>query len=341
MHLAATRAVAVVLLLWGVVGAACSGGGSPPAEAEYSARIEAVVRSTADDHGRPVAVLVVDNSTGEITAAVTAGDAAHAPLGGGARPAASLAKVVVLAAAFESNVAAHDVLSVPQCIRVVDRLVCTTRPGEVSVAKAAAHSNNPAFIMLTDRSGPDVVVDYGAQVGMELEPSRLLPLGLDAVRMESVAALLLALANDGETLAITDGHGSEVIGATGRLVSAETARAVRKVLRMVVTVGTGRAADGTDEPYGKTGTAEGRTDAWFAGVSGDRTIVVWVGSGDGALEDSQSATAPSAGVLADYEALLDELEQPTEDGSRLTGGGLPAQVFREVADLLAAPAQAA
>ena len=174
---------------------------------------------------------------------------------------------------------------------------------------------------------------------MVLEPSRLLPLGLDAVRMESVAALFVALANDGETLAITDGHGSEVIGATGRLVSAETARAVRKVLRLVVTDGTGRAADGTDEPYGKTGTAEGRTDAWFAGVSGDRTIVVWLGSGDGALEDSPSATDPPTGIFADYERLLG-LEEPTEDGSLLTGGGLPAQVFREVADLLAAPAHA-
>ena len=339
MYLAATRAVALVLL-WSVVCVACSGGESPPAELKYTAMIEAVVRSAADAHGRPVAVFAVDNSTGEIAAAATAGDAAHAPLGGGARPAASLAKVVVLATALESGVAAGDVLSVPQCIRVMDRLVCTTRPGEVSVAKAAAHSNNPAFVMLTDRSGPDAVVDYGAQVGMELEPSRLLPLGLDAVRMESVAAMFVALANDGETLAITDGHGSEVIAATGRLVSIETARAVREVLRTVVTVGTGRAADGTDEPYGKTGTAEGRTDAWFAGVSGDRTIVVWVGSGDGALADSQSATAPTTGALADYEALLDELEQPAEDGSRLSGGGLPAQVFRKVADLLAASDQA-
>ena len=219
-------------------------------------------------------------------------------------------------------------------------MACTARPGEMRVAEAAARSNDPAFVILTDRSGPDAVAAYGAQVGMVLEPSRLLPLGLDAVRMESVAALLAALANDGETLAITDGHGSEIIGATGRLVSADTARAVRKVLRIVVTDGTGRAADGVDEPYGKTGTAEGRTDAWFAGVSSGRTIVVWVGSGDGARTDSASATDPPEGILADYEILLDELAEPAEHGPRLTGGGLPAQVFREVADLLAEPVQA-
>ena len=341
VHLTATRAVTAALLLWSVALAACADNRSPSAEVDHSARIEAVVWSTADVHGRPVAVLAVENSTGEISAAATAGDAANTPIDGGSRPAASLAKVVVLAAALESGVEPHDVLSVPQCIRVTDRLVCTTRPGAVNVAEAAAHSNNPAFVMLMDRSGLDTVVDYGAQVGMVLGPSRLLPLGFDAVRMESVAALFVALANDGETLAITDGNGSEVIGATGRLMRAETARAVRKVLRLVVTDGTGRAADGADEPYGKTGTAEGRTDAWFAGVSGDRTIVVWVGSGEGSLEGTPSATDPAAGVLADYETLFSELEQPTEDAALLTGGGLPARVFREVADLLAAPDQGA
>lgn len=298
--------------------------------------IEDVALSTAISHGGPVAVLVVDNLSGAIAAAVTAGDAAYFPLGGKARPAASLAKVVVLAAALESGVAPYDVLGVPQCIRVAERMACTTRPGEVSVAEATAHSNNPAFILLAERAGLDVVVDYGARVQMVLAPSRLLPMGLDAVRMESVAALFVAIANDGETLAITDGHGSEVVGASGRLVSAETARAVRKILRRVVTDGTGKAVDGQDEPYGKTGTAEGRTDAWFAGVAGDRTIVVWIGAGDGAAGGSASAPDPPEGVLADYEELLSRRAEPTQGATALMGGGLPAQVFREVADLLAA-----
>ena len=299
--------------------------------------IEGLVRSTATAHGGPMAVLVVDNSTGVITAAVTAGGFARTPLGGGTRPAASLAKVVVLAAVLESGVAPYDTLSVPQCIRVSEHTACTMHPGEVSVVEAAAHSNNPAFILLADRSGPDTIVGYGARVGMELEPSRLLPLGLDAVRMESVAALFVALANDGETLAITGGDGSEVIGSSGRLVSEATARAVRKVLRMAVTDGTGRAADGIDEPYGKTGTAEGRTDAWFAGVSGDRTIVVWVGSSDGASEQSPSRVEAPAGVMADYEVFLRGTEQSAEDAPGLIGGGLPAQVFREIANLFAQP----
>lgn len=340
MRWAALRAVVAVLAVWGTVGAACAGGLSPVSDAEDSAKVEAVVRSAADAHGGPVAVLVVVNSTGEIVAAAATGDAARAPLGGGERAAASLAKVVVLAAAIESGVRPQEVLLVPQCVRVEDRRACTRRPGEVSVLEAITHSNDPAFVMLTDRSGPDAAVGYGARVGMVLEPSRLLPMGFDAVRMESVAALFVALANDGETLAIVGRDGAEVVGATGRLVAADTARAVRKLLRAVVTDGTGRAADGPDEPYGKTGTAEGRTDAWFAGVSGDRTIVVWAGAGDGASGASPSGVEDPGGVEADYEAFLRGQGQPAEGAPRLTGGGLPARLFREVADLFAAPAAA-
>lgn len=331
-------AAVAILLCWGSLAAACSDRGSSPSEA---AGVSAIAESAADAHGGPVAVLVVDNSTGEITAAATAGNAAGAPLGGGSRPAASLAKVVVLAAVLESGVAPYDVLSVPQCIRVQARMACTARPGEMSVAEATARSNDPAFIILAERSGFDAVVARGALVGMDLEPSRLLPLGLDVVRMESVAALFAALANDGETVAITDGRGVEVVGASGRLVSAETARAMRKVLRTVVTDGTGVAADGAGEPYGKTGTAEGRTGAWFAGVSGDRTIVVWAGAAEtAATAGSASTTEPPSGILADYEELLGGSAVDADGRARLTGGGLPAQVFREVADLLATPVHA-
>ena len=339
MHRAAARAGAAVLLSLCAVASACGGGQSPDPGAQHSSRVGAVVSAASQSHAGPVAVLVVDNRTGEITAAVSAGDTTRTPMDGGTAPAASLAKVPVLAAALESGVAPVEVLDVPQCIRVEERTACTTRPGEVRLGEAVAHSNDPAFIVLTDRTGPEAIVEYGARVGMVLEPSRALPLGLDAVSMESVAALLAAMANDGETLAIIRSDGTEAVGATGRLVSAETAGAVRKLLRMVVTGGTGLAADGIDEPYGKTGTAEGRTDAWFAGVSGEQTIVVWVGSSDGEPADGASATDTQAGILADYEARL-RGETPTgQDGHRLTGGGLPAQVFRQVADLFATPVE--
>ena len=257
-------------------------------------------------------MLAVDNSTGEIVSKAVVGDAAAAPLDGGARPAASLAKVVVLAAVLESGLPPDHVLRVPQCIWLSQHRACTRSAGEVSVAEAVVFSINPAFVMLTELVGPNVVAEYGSRVGMVLDPTLAIPLGIDPVSMESVAALFLALANDGETLAIRDSSGAPALGAAGRLVSSDTARVMRRLLRSAVMEGTGTAADGPDRPFGKTGTAEGRTDAWFAGSTDAWTIVVWVGTSDKAHE----------------------AEPPHGPSRPLTGGGLPAQIFRVVADLL-------
>ncbi len=297
------------------VSAACAGAVRPAAK--NALEIEAAVLDASElqvpggDH-RSAAVLAVDNVTGELLARAVVGDASAVPLGGGSRPPASLAKVVVLAAVLESGVTPDHMFRVPRCIALPGRYACARSAAETSVAEALVRSNNPAFVMLTDRVGPSVVVEYGSRVGMALNPSLALPLGIDPVSMESVAALFVALANDGETRDITDRDGSAIIGAAGRLVSSNTARVMRELLRRAVIDGTGTAADGPDSPYGKTGTAEGRTDAWFAGSTAAFTIVVWVGSSDEASE------AESSGHRS----------------GPLSGGGLPARIFRAVADVL-------
>ena len=242
---------------------------------------------------------------------VVVGDRAVAPLGGGGRPAASLIKVVVLAAALEAGIPASHVLEVPRCLQLVEHRACARTPSKLNVTEATVNSNNPAFVMLTDMVGPNVVAEHGFRLGMDLDPTSAVPLGIDPVSMESVAALFVALANDGETRAIEDSAGLTVIQETGRYVSEATARVSRSILRSVVTEGTGVAADGPDEPFGKTGTADGRTDAWFAGSTDAWTIVVWAGSADG-------TTAV----------------EPPRYPAALTGGGLPSQVFRAVADEL-------
>lgn len=299
------------------VSAACAGADRPAAEGALD--IEAAVLNESGFHvpggdHRSAAVLAVDNSTGELVGREVVGDASAAPLGGGSRPGASLAKVVVLAAVLESGVTPDHVFRVPGCIALPGRWACTRNSEDTSVAEALVSSNNPAFVLLTDRVGPSTVVEYGSRVGMSLDPTLVLPLGIDPVSMESVAALFVALANDGETLDITDSDGSALIGAAGRLVSPGTARVMRSLLRLAVTDGTGRAADGPDEPYGKTGTAEGGTDAWFAGSTDAFTIVVWVGSSDEASEEGSRRDRSAA----------------------LSGGGLPARIFRAVAEVLGA-----
>jgi membrane peptidoglycan carboxypeptidase len=75
------------------------------------------------------------------------------------------------------------------------------------------------------------------------------------------------------------------------------------LLRAVVTEGTGQAAmiEGLDI-VGKTGTSQESRDAWFIGFAQGQGIVigVWVGNDDNSPMD------------------------------RVTGGGIPARIFREV-----------
>ena len=290
-----------------VLCAACASG----PDARDTADLEAVVSSVWSGQSPAAAVLRVDNDSGQIVDSVVVGDSAMAPLGGRGRPAGSVMKVVVLAAALEAGIEADDVLSVPRCLLLSQHRACTEFPGETTVAEAIVVSNNPAFVMLNGLVGSRTVVEYGSRVGMDLEPSAAIPLGPDLVSMEAVASLFVALANDGETVAIRDQAGIAVIPGAGRFVSADTARRLRLLLRSVVARGTGVAADGPDDPYGKTGTASGHTDAWFAGSTGGWTIVVWAGSADGT-----TAVAPP------------------KFRSALAGGGLPAEIFRAVADEL-------
>ena len=300
--------VLLVMAAWALCAACASG---PQTPFEDLVDLEATVRSVARGQGPPVAVLAVDNSTGEIVHAVVVGEPTVAPLGGGRRPAGSVMKVVVLAAALESGIGPDHVLNVPKCLQLAEHRACTEAPGAVTVAEAIVNSNNPAFVMLAGLVGTEAVAQHGLRLGMDLEPDPAVALGVDPVSMEAVAAMFVALSNDGETLAIRDRTGAVIVDGSSPFVSPASARLLRAMLRSVVADGTGAAANGPDEPFGKTGTSAGRTDAWFAGGTDAWTIVVWAGSADGT-----TAVEPPRYPVA------------------LTGGGLPAQVFRAVADEL-------
>jgi penicillin-binding protein 1A len=66
-----------------------------------------------------------------------------------------------------------------------------------------------------------------------------------------------------------------------RVLPAKVAQVEKDMLGLVVSSGTGKAAQVGDEfIWGKTGTTENYGDAWFVGGNADMTVAIWVGYAD-------------------------------------------------------------
>lgn len=167
--------------------------------------------------------------------------------------------------------------------------------GEVLLVDALARSLNLATVRL----GLDVDVRKVARVlealipGASVSPLPSLLLGAVDLSPYQVAQAYQYLAADGRAQqlhaveAVLDADGRplkrvEVELAPGDLVSAS--RLVDFALRRAVTDGTARSLASTGAarfaPAGKTGTSNDQRDSWFAGYTGDRLAVVWVGRDD-------------------------------------------------------------
>ena len=99
---------------------------------------------------------------------------------------------------------------------------------------------------------------------------------------------------DGEILYTRSGSGP------GRVVTAHDASVMNAMLAGVIETGTGRRAAIDRPAAGKTGTSQNFRDGWFVGFTADLVAGVWMGNDNG--------SAPK----------------------KLTGGGLPAMVWRDV-----------
>jgi len=258
-------------------------------------------------------------------------------------------KVVAFSAALEKNLAKPDdhIDCQMGAITVAGRVIHDHHPfGSLTIAEALAKSSNVAAIKLGLRVGDPTMYDYmkrfgfGSRTGIELpgetngilrkverwQPSSIgsIAIGQEVgVTPVQMVAAFGALANDGVRIAphlireVRDAGGNVVYRAQPeqhRVVSAETAIALRSMLEGVTLNGTAKKAqlDGYSAA-GKTGTAQ-KIDPRTKAYSATKFVGSFVGF---------------APVSNPQVAIIVVIDEPA---GAYHGGDVAAPVFREVAE---------
>lgn len=177
-------------------------------------------------------------------------------------------------------------------------------PGGKTVAYALAQSNNPGTVavmsMMGGYSGPKNISKLLKDLDINLRPEDEVPamcLGpMDMSLFEMVGAQAMFV-NNGiynrpiSVLRIEDRNGNVIYSEEGyskEVMNENVAYEILKMLKGVVSGGTGSSLRGTWQPWGgltapmagKTGTTQGNADGWYMGLTPDLVTGVWVGAED-------------------------------------------------------------
>jgi len=267
------------------------------------------------------ALAALDPRTGEILALVGGRDyfsrndklaKVNLATGGSTgRPTGSAAKMFTLVGALEKGISPNKGYSAPECvsIRTGDNekpwKPCNAADGEafgsISLSAATAASVNTVFAQVIEEIGPETWVDVALRMGIRCcratAPSEepLLPvlsatIGTNPSNPLEMASAYGTLAFGGRHVQpvpvskITDADGNIIWQAKAeprQVVDAKVAATAEKILEGVITGGTGTAANIGRPAFGKTGTGQNYTDAWFVGAVPQIATAVWVGYPEG------------------------------------------------------------
>ncbi|QYK42344.1 MAG: penicillin-binding protein [Paracoccaceae bacterium] len=186
--------------------------------------------------------------------------------------------------------------------------------GIVTVSDALKHSLNTAAVRISEAVGREKVRAVASAFGIEsdLAAGPALALGVSESTLLEMTGAYAGILNGGRAVRpyglielTLKGEADALLGQEGgygdRVISERAARELTWMMTEVLNSGTGTRArlDGR-EAAGKTGTTQAARDAWFIGFTADYVAGVWMGYDD---------NTPLSGV---------------------TGGGLPAEIWKAV-----------
>jgi penicillin-binding protein 1A len=292
--------------------------------------------------GPDAALVAIQNGTGEVRAMVGGSDFNTRPFNlatNGHRQPGSAIKPFILARALADNISPDSVWSSqPMSFTFVNGHGQKGRfdvanyedgyYGPSSLWSATTHSDNSVFAQVGMKVGRRRVARLAQRMGIRTKlstnPAMLLGGLKEGVTPLEMAYAYSTIANDGLKISgsfapdetgpvaiqsVEDGDGDVTENQTRkkRVLPAKVAQVEKDMLRLVVTSGTGRAAQvGTEDIWGKTGTTENYGDAWFVGGNKDLTIAIWVG----------------------YADKLQPMEYE-HGGAPVAGGTFPAEIFHD------------
>jgi len=293
-------------------------------DATLQASLEELARERARVLGPDisVAILAVDNATGEVLARVASADYFDARRAGqvdmtqALRSPGSTLKPFIYGLGFEDGFINPETLIEDRPVRFgnyAPENFDLTFQGTVTVRKALQLSLNVPAVAVLDKVGASRFTARLAQAGGALVlpqdevPGLAMGLGGVGVKLTDLVALYAGLARQGTTVALSE-----------RVDERAEAPAPRRLLDPVAAWYVGNVLLGTPPPENaaggriafKTGTSYGYRDAWSVGFDGKRTIGVWVGRADGAPVPGLVGRSAAAPILFDAFARTGKLPAP-------------------------------